>query len=150
MGIFLNDHGLEEEVIKHGSHNQKTHAGSKGGRGGGGSGNGSSKAPEEFEDQLVEAHEGLSNMMAGAQKLVDNAKDRRSFDMARGAVKGFKDVQSALGSKSKMKAVRLKRNSKAAIIMKAPGTLAPLAEGYAEMIGYVNASTSALAQYGDL
>jgi len=145
MGVFLNDHGLEEEVLKHGSHNQSSH-----GRKGGGGGGGSSKAPEEFEDKLVEAHEGLSNMMAGAQKLVDNAKDRRSFDMARGAVRGFKDVQSALGSKSKMKAVRLKRNSQAAMTMKTPGSLAPLQEGYAESIGYVNAATSALAQYGDL
>jgi len=144
MGIFLNDHGLEEEVAKHGSHNQSSH-GRKGGGGGGGS-----QAPEEFKDKLVEAHEGLSNMMAGAQKLVDNAKDRRSFDMARGAVRGFKDVQSALGNKNKMKQVRVKRNSKAAQIMKAPGTLAPLQDGYAEMVGYVNAATSALAQYGDL
>jgi hypothetical protein len=144
MGVFLNDHGLEEEVAKHGSHNQSSH-GRKGGGGGGGS-----QAPEEFEDKLVEAHEGLSNMMAGAQKLVDNAKDRRSFDMARGAVRGFKDVQSALGNKKQMKAVRLKRNSKAAMIMKNPGSLAPLQEGYAESVGYVNAATSALAQYGDL
>lgn len=36
MGIFLNDHGLGEEVIKHGSHNQKTH-GRSGGKGGGAS-----------------------------------------------------------------------------------------------------------------
>ena len=25
MGIFLNDHGLQEEVLKHGSHNQSSH-----------------------------------------------------------------------------------------------------------------------------
>lgn len=37
MGVFLNDHGLELEVLKHGSHNQKTHGG-KGGSGGGGGG----------------------------------------------------------------------------------------------------------------
>lgn len=136
---------VREAVNKHGSHNQSSH-----GRKGGGKGGGSAEAPKEFEDKLVEASEGLDNMIVGAQKLADNAKDRKSFDMARGAVKGFKDVQSALGDKKQMKAVRLKRNSKAAQIMKTPGSLAPLQEGYAENVGYVQGATSALAQYGDL
>jgi len=43
MGIFLNDHGLKQEVLKHGSHDQKTH-GRSGGKGGGGSGGGSAAA----------------------------------------------------------------------------------------------------------
>ena len=136
---------LGEPLLKHGSHNQSSH-GRKGGKGGGGS----SQESGELEDKLVEASEGLDNMIVGAQKLVDNAKDRKSFDMARGAIRGFKDVKSALGDKKQMKAVRLKRNSKAAQIMKTPGSLAPLQEGYAENVGYVQGATSALAQYGDL
>jgi len=47
MGVFLNDHGLEDEVLKHGSHNQKTHAGSRGGGAGGGGTSSGSKPSKE-------------------------------------------------------------------------------------------------------
>ena len=145
LTVISLEKSIDINMEKHGSHNQSSH-----GRKGGGKGGGSAEAPKEFEDKLVEASEGLDNMIMGAQKLADNAKDRKSFDMARGAVRGFKDVKSALGNKKQMKAVRLKRNSKAAQIMKTPGSLAPLQEGYAENVGYVQGATSALAQYGDL
>jgi len=52
MGIFLNDHGLEEEVLKHGSHNQSSH-GRKGSGGGGssGAGGGSASKPNSSVNQ---------------------------------------------------------------------------------------------------
>ena len=63
MGIFLNDHGLKEEVIKHGSHNQKTHAGSKGGGGGSGSASGSSNAkPSKSPNNANEMRQSLASL----------------------------------------------------------------------------------------
>lgn len=130
-------------VYKHGSHDQKTHAGGKGGKGGAGasSGGGSSQSIED-------AKEDLSNNILGAEKVLNNTKDRNTANNARGTIRGFKDVKNALGDKNKLDKVRLKRNSLAAKVMSGP--LAVLTDSYSEDTGYINAVTSALARYGNL
>ena len=143
MAINLSTHFIT--VTKHGSHNQSSHG--RGGGASGGSGGGASQAPKPNEDKLVEAAEALDNNIVGATRVLNNAKNAEDANMARGAVQGFKDVKAALGDKEKMDRVRLKRNSKAAQTML---NIAPLQEGYRENVGYVNATTGALAIYGNL
>lgn len=135
---------VKRTVIKHGSHDQKTHG--RGGKGGGGGGGSSS--PKTKQQDMDDAKEELSNNIIEAEKILSNAKDKNAADLAKGTVAGFKDVKNALGDKKKMDKVRVKRNLKAAKMMS--GSLAPLQEGYRENVGYVNAVTNALAQFGDL
>ena len=78
MGIFLNDHGLEEEVLKHGSHNQKTHGG-KGGSGGGGGGGGLTA------ETVSQNKQALANMDATANKIMDKMDDDEYEDSDDGA-----------------------------------------------------------------
>jgi hypothetical protein len=99
------------------------------------------------EEQLVQAKEELDNNIVGAQRVLDNAKNTDDADLARGTVKGFKDVRGALGDKKAMGKVKTKRDSLAGQLK---GPEAPLQSGYRENYGYVKATTSALAMYEKL
>jgi hypothetical protein len=99
------------------------------------------------EEKLVQAREELDNNIVGAKRILDNAKNADDADLARGAVKGFKDVQGALGDKKAMGKIRTKRNALAGQLM-SPN--AALQSDYRTNYGYVQATTSALAIYGNL
>lgn len=159
---------VKDAVLKHGSHNQSSHGGKGGGKGGGGGGSASSSPRQnpftgeptkdtrgvnpftgttQRQEQLVQAKEELGNNIVGAQRVLDNAKNADGANVARGAVKGFKEVQGALGDKKAMGKIRTKRNALAGQLM---SPSAPLQSGYGENYGYVQATTTALAIYGNL
>lgn len=71
MGIFLNDHGLGQEVLKHASHNQSSHGRRGGGKGG--SGGGSSNTAKPKKDQiLADIKDSTMNEMKTELKLVQD------------------------------------------------------------------------------
>ena len=111
MGVFLNDHGLKQEVIKHGSHDQKTH----GRRGGKGSGSGSTgsgeskpkpntmmsnefidKTGNEVSNQMRDASIDFTNELEGLRERADNAIQIKALNSARVNVENAtKDFMSA-------------------------------------------------------
>jgi hypothetical protein len=137
---------VKDAVVKHGSHNQSSH-GKGGGKGGGGANGGGSSSASGTQDKIGQAKEELGNNIVGAQRVLDNAKNADDANMARGAVKGFKEVQGALGDKKAISKIRTKRNALAGQLM---SPQAAMQSGYRENYGYVRATTSALAIYGNL
>lgn len=132
MGIFLNDHGLEEEVIKHGSHNQKTHAGSRGG-GSGAIGTASNPAPspklktgaeertrraemmfgtnskQHKAGKIAEAREDIDNRMIGLKDAAERHGEKNyPKTMVQGGMDAYKQTKAALGNKEKVRALRTK------------------------------------------
>ena len=104
MGIFLNDHGLEEEVLKHGSHNQKTHAGSRGsGAGGNGSSSGSEREPSRTQQR---AKADMESRLANALKL--DASPLNNSDIKNDA----KAISNAVRSKNRPLLVKIRNDMK--------------------------------------
>jgi len=109
MGIFLNDHGLEQEVIKHGSHDQSSHGRRGGGKGGSGTSGESSgtgnqvPSPEEqakLNEKAIElASEDLYNRAMGAEMSGINEKNPAQRARSRGVNEGFKDAAELVGNK---------------------------------------------------
>jgi hypothetical protein len=112
MGIFLNDHGLEQEVLKHGSHNQKTHAGSRGRGGGGGSATGPARPKEmptkrQFNTYIDnEAHaivnviNDLSQDVQGTAEGVESAAELKEIS------EGVKLLDQAVKLADKVKTIK--------------------------------------------
>ena len=95
MGVFLNDHGLEEEVKKHGSHNQKTH----GGKGGGGGG-----AASPSTDGMTQSIETISS---GLQDMTASLEDKMESDFKSGAIDFDKYDRAKAGLQSAREAENL-------------------------------------------
>ena len=102
MGIFLNDHGLELEVLKHGSHNQASHGGKGGGRKGGSGGGGGvddrnsgSTTPMSQREQGGSSRADQNNEFADKAVTEIDGLDAASFG---DDGKVVTEVQSALGA----------------------------------------------------
>ena len=123
MGIFLNDHGLEQEVIKHGSHNQSSHGrrGGKGGSGGAGSSAESKPKPNtmmsnefidktgnEVSNQMRDASISFSNELQGLEERAQTAKEIKTLNTAMDSVQSAtKDFMSAKKLKGQEKIKKL-------------------------------------------
>ena len=108
MGIFLNDHGLGQEVLKHGSHNQSSH-GRRGGKGGGSGSSGGDTKPNtmmsnefidktgnEVSNQMRDASIFFTNELEGLRERADNAVQIKALTSARVNVENAtKDFMSA-------------------------------------------------------
>ena len=89
MGIFLNDHGLKQEVIKHGSHNQSSHGRKGGGKGGSGGGSAvPAKEPQDAEQRMWDKNNTLrtanSRDTIGTSKQGDVTTTRKDLTEALG------------------------------------------------------------------
>jgi hypothetical protein len=107
MGVFLNDHGLEEEVKKHGSHNQASHGGKGGGRKGGGGGGGS--APSASTDGMTQSIETISG---GLQDMTASLEDKMESDFKSGAIDFDKYDRARAGLQSAREAENLLDNAR--------------------------------------
>ena len=108
MGIFLNDHGLGQEVLKHGSHNQSSH-GRRGGKGGGSGSSGGDTKPNtmmsnefidktgnEVSNQMRDASISFSNELQGLEERAQTAKEIKTLNTAMDSVQSAtKDFMSA-------------------------------------------------------
>jgi hypothetical protein len=98
MGIFLNDHGLGQEVLKHGSHNQLSHGRRGGGKGGSGSGGGDSKPNTMMSDEFIdtkgnevsrimqESSISFTNELEGLRERADSSVQIKALNTARSSV----------------------------------------------------------------
>jgi len=120
MGIFLNEHIVKQEVLKHGSHNQSSHGRRGGGKGGSGSGGGDSKpntmmsnefidkTGNEVSDQMRDASISLVNDLEGLRERADNAVQIKALTSARVNVEGAtKDFMSAKKLKGQEKIAKI-------------------------------------------
>jgi hypothetical protein len=120
MGIFLNDHGLGQEVLKHGSHNQLSHGRRGGGKGGSGAGGGNSKpntmmsnefidkTGNEVSNQMRDASISLVDELEGLRERADNAVQIKALNSARVNVEGAtKDFMSAKKLKGQEKIAKI-------------------------------------------
>ena len=113
MGIFLNDHSLGQEVIKHASHNQSSH-GRKGGKGGGSGSSGGDSKPNtmmsnefidktgnEVSNQMRDASISLVDELEGLRERADNAVQIKTLTSAtvnvEGAIKDFMGARKLKG-----------------------------------------------------
>jgi len=152
MGIFLNDHGLEQEVLKHGSHNQKTHAGSRGG-GIGGSSSSTDRGPlGDMEDMVAEAKDSVKNMISGAEEKLKTmqASPNKGFEAkierSRGVIKGYQDASRLIGKPNELLKLKSTMN-RAKKDMRLPNNSAS-DRNYVE--GYADAAIQVANLYGEL
>ena len=120
MGIFLNDHGLGQEVLKHGSHNQSSH-GRRGGKGGGSGSSGGDTKPNtmmsnefidktgnEVSNQMRDASISFSNELQGLEERAQTAKEIKTLNTAMDSVQSAtKDFMSAKKLKGQEKIKKL-------------------------------------------
>ena len=116
MGIFLNEHIVKKEVLKHGSHNQLSHGRRGGGKGGSGAGGGDSKPNTMMSDEFIdtkgnevsrimqEASVSLTDELEGLRERADNAVQIKALTSATVNVEGaMKDFMGARKLKGKQK-----------------------------------------------
>lgn len=152
MGIFLNDHGLQEEVIKHGSHNQQTHAGSRGGSAGG-SGASTDRGPlGDMDDMAAEAKDAVKNMISGAEEKLKimQASPNKGFEAkierSKGVIKGYQDASRLIGKPKELSKLKSTMN-RAKKDMRLPSNSAN-DRNYVE--GYADAAIQVANLYGEL
>ena len=104
-------------MLKHGSHNQQSHAGSRGK--GGGSGGASSRSEGLLGDakgEAIDAKEAVENMISGAQQKLKNmqASPNKGFEAAiersKGAIKGYQDAKNLIGKPKELKKLKSTMN----------------------------------------
>jgi hypothetical protein len=120
MGIFLNEHIVKKEVLKHGSHNQLSHGRRGGGKGGSGSGGGDSKpntmmsnefidkTGNEVSNQMRDASISLVDELEGLRERADTASQIKILNSARVNVEGAtRDFMSAKKLKGQEKIAKI-------------------------------------------
>ena len=140
-------------VIKHGSHNQKTHAGSRGG-GGAGSQSQSGGPLEDAKDAAKDAVAAVNNMISGAKDSLKRTQSKVSdtpffnavIERHKGTIKGYQDAQRLIGKPKELAKLKSTMN-RAKKDVKLPST-SGLDRAFVE--GYADAAIQVATMYGDI
>jgi len=116
MGIFLNEHSLGQEVLKHGSHNQLSHGRRGGGKGGSGGGSSQVDAKESKQVQqtamsaIGKWEEAIDSSKKDVQDFIDESQstgESKKFENVKttleSSLKDFTEAKSLTGDKQKTK-----------------------------------------------